>query len=260
MSDVITSLQNNRVKLAKQLQSRTRTRRKERKIVLEGNRLIADALDYGEVPVYVLYDLETADYDLVARLQQTPAELLPVSGSVLQHVSDTQQSQGMIAVFPLPVPDLPDSPERVLILDALSEPGNMGTILRTAAAAGVSPVILSPGCVDPYNPKVLRAGMGAHFRIPIVEARWHEIKSYCETLALYAADGNSDTIYTAVDWTQPHALIIGNEAHGLSQQAADLPVTSIAIPMASQTESLNAAVATGILLFEAQRQRQHQTT
>lgn len=254
MTDLITSTQNARVKLAFQLQKRARSRRKERKIVLEGVRLISDALQQGHQPEFVLYYPAQADYDLIAQLQETQSELLAVSENVIQHVSDTTNPQGIIAVFPLPIPTMPSDAQRVLILDAVREPGNLGTILRTAGAAGVEVVILGSGSADPYNPKVLRAGMGAHFRLPIIEADWSAIAGYTKDLNIYMASGAGDVVYSDVDWTQAWALVIGNEAHGLDESQVSLNGTTIMIPMTS-AESLNAAVATGVILFEAQRQR-----
>jgi TrmH family RNA methyltransferase len=131
----------------------------------------------------------------------------------------------------------------------------MGTILRTAAASGVQVVLLAPGCVDPYNPKVLRAGMGAHFRVALIEANWHEIKVYCNDTRIYIAAGDAATSYSAVDWTQPWSLLIGNEAHGAGSNSATLQGERISIPMERATESINAAVATSVIVFEAQRQR-----
>ncbi len=255
MPDVISSLQNPRVRQALNLQKNARARRSERRIVLEGVRLIGDALERGNTPEFVLYDLQTADYDLVAKLQETPSLLLPSSAEVIKHVSETQQPQGMVAVFPLPVPPVPKYPERVLILDAIREPGNMGTILRTAAASGVQMVLLASDCVDPYNPKVLRSGMGAHFRLPVIEATWSEITSFCEGVAFYIADSTGDVNYTSVDWRSRWALIIGNEARGIGERAKQLQTQRVAIPMAADTESLNAAVASAVILFEARRQR-----
>jgi len=252
MTEIISSLQNNRVKLARQLQEKARLRRKERKIVLEGVRLIADALAVGYKPLFVFYESQHADYELIATLQDQQIQLIPVSADVIRHLSDTQNPQGIIAVFPLPEPALPQKPERILILDAIREPGNMGTILRTAGAAGVEVVILAADCVDPYNPKVLRSGMGAHFRIPIVEAGWDQIRGYCDDLGVFLAAGDGDLNYTDVDWKNAWALVIGNEAHGIHQTVEG---QRIAIPMASETESLNAAVAAGVILFEALRQR-----
>ena len=254
--DIITSIQNKRVKYAKTLQTKARLRRSEMKLILEGNRLINDALHRGAKPDYVMYTPERADYDLIAILQNRRCELLPVSDEVLNYVSDTQQAQGIVGIFFIPKPNLPKQAERILIMDNIREPGNMGTILRTAGAAGIDLVILSPGCVDPYNSKVLRAGMGAHYHVPIVEATWNEIEHFCHDVAIYSATVDGETRYTDVDWKKPSAFIIGNEAHGISKNAKHIAQASISIPMASDTESLNAAIATAVILFEAQRQRQ----
>ncbi len=254
MVETITSLQNQYVKLANQLQSRARARRKEGKIVLEGTRLIGDALEQHIIPEFILYEPSGVDYDLLANLQNTRTNLYEVPTNIIQHVSDTQSPQGIVGVFRLPKPDLPDNPQRVLILDAIQEPGNMGTILRTAGASGVQVVILAPDCVDPYNPKVLRAGMGAHFRVPIVEADWANIRGYCEHIKHYIATGSGELTYTDVNWNEAWALVIGNEAHGVGEKAKNFDAKGVSIPMAN-AESLNAAIATGVLLFEAQRQR-----
>lgn len=255
MTEVITSLQNQRVKLAHTLQQKARARRAERKIVLEGTRLIRDATEQGFRPQFVFYDPNHVDYELIAQLQEINTTLLPASEEVMRHISDTENPQGIAAVYGIPQPPLPDKPTRVLLLDAIREPGNMGTILRTAGAAGVEVVLLAPGCVDPYNPKVLRAGMGAHFRVALVEATWHEIKVYCEETSIYVAAGDGSTSYIDVDWNQPWTLLIGNEAHGAGSGSSMLPQQRISIPMEGATESLNAAIATGVILFEAQRQR-----
>ncbi|MEL6307151.1 MAG: RNA methyltransferase [Chloroflexota bacterium] len=254
MVEQITSLQNQNVKLAYSLQNRARARRKERKIILEGSRLVGDALEQAILPEFVMYDPASVDYELLAKLQSKRTLLYEVTGEIMAYISDTQTPQGIAAVFRMPRPALPDEPARVLVLDAIQEPGNMGTILRTAGAAGVQVVILAPKCVDPYNPKVLRAGMGAHFRLPIVEAAWNEIMGYCEPLNRYLAAGNGDTVYSDVDWTQGWALVIGNEAHGGGNEADTFVDQRVSIPMAN-AESLNAAIATGVLLFEAQRQQ-----
>ncbi len=255
MTDIITSLQNPRVKLAYGLQTRPRTRRKERKIALEGAKLIRDALERGQHPDFVLYDPRQADYELIAALQEARADIAPASPEVMAHLTDTETPQGIIAIFPLPLPKLPSQASRILILDAISDPGNVGTILRTAAAAGVEVAIFAPNTVDPYNPKVLRAGMGAHFRIPIAEAPWHDIAAYCQHAQIFLADAKGQQRYDRADWTRPYALIIGNEGHGASKKAQDIAQTTIYIPMAAATESLNAAISAAVILFEAARQR-----
>ena len=251
---MITSLQNERVKLVYGLQNRARTRRKERKIVLEGLRLVRDAIEQGIRPAFVMYEARTVDYDLLAKLQALDVPLVEISEEVLVHLSDTQQPQGILAVFPMPVPELPRGRKRALILDNVRDPGNMGTILRTAAAAGVNVVMLSPGCVDPYNPKVLRGGMGAHFRVPVIEGQWHEIEGYCEGMAVYVMTGDGTARYDQVDWRGDYAIIVGSEAHGAGSRALSLATKQVYIPMAAATESLNAAVAAAVVLFEAARQ------
>ena len=253
--EIITSLQNEKVKLTRGLQSRARTRRKERKIALEGRRLIEDAVERGHEPLFLLYEPGSASADLMVLMKEWGVNLAPVSMEVMRHISETPQPQGIVGVFPLPTPPLPRKPSRVLILDNLRDPGNMGTILRTAGAAGVQVVVLSPGCADPYNPKTLRSGMGAHFRVPVVEATWEQIEGYCEPLNVYLAKGQGKLAYDQADWRSGWALVIGNEAHGVGDEATQIAMTAITIPMAAETESLNAAIAAGVILFEAARQR-----
>lgn len=251
---MITSPQNERVKLAHALQTQAKTRRKEGKMALEGVRLVRDALERGLTPEFILYDPDAADIDaIVGATHALP--LHAVTPDIIRHVSSTETPQGIVGVFPIIAPALPETPERVLILDNLRDPGNLGTILRTTAAAGVEMVLLSPGCADAYNPKALRGGMGAHFRIPILEASWARIAVYCRNLTVYLAAMQGDVPYDGADWRRAWALIVSSEAHGESEEAAALASQRVYIPMANETESLNAAVAAGIILFEAARQR-----
>jgi len=250
---LITSIHNERVKLAHALIAQAKTRRKEGKIALEGVRVIRDALERGGyTPDFILYDPEQVE---IKSLQALTNQLFEVSAEVIKHISATEQPQGIIGIFPMPMPTLPIKPERVLVLDHLRDPGNLGTILRTAAGAGVDVVMLSPGCVDLYNDKVVRGGMGAHFRLPIVERSWAEIREVVDGMPVYLADMTGDAAYHEVDWKAAHALIIGSEADGASADAESLATSRVYIPMASETESLNAAVAAGVILFEATRQR-----
>lgn len=253
--DIITSIHNKRVKYVKSLQAKGRLRRSERKLILEGDRLIKDALHSGGKPDLALYSPESADYALIAALQNRNCELLPVSEGALSHISDTKQTPGILAVFQIPKPLIPKQTERVLILDAVREPGNMGAVLRSAAAAGTDIAILAPGCVDPYSSKVLRAGMGVHFRLPIAEATWQEIRAYCAGLTIFSADAAGAVIYSEADWGPPWALVVGNEAHGLSSEARRISHASVSVPMAHEAESLNVASAATVILFEAKRQR-----
>jgi len=259
----ITSQHNDRIKLVRSLQMQPKARRTEEKIVLEGTRLISDAMQGGAVPSFVLVTEEasaagSATGTLLEQLQRVGTDVYEISQDLLLYVSDTHTPQGLLAVFPMPKLDVPTAVKLALILDGVSDPGNFGTILRTAAAAGVEIVVLAPGSVDPFNPKTLRGGMGAHFRLPIRRLTWGEIADHYGALPLYIADAQGTKEYSAVDWKQPAALIIGSEAHGaggVSENLPDLELTSIRIPMTAGAESLNAAMATGVILFEAMRQR-----
>jgi TrmH family RNA methyltransferase len=251
--DPISSPQNTKVKLVGQLQRRSRTRYKEERIVLEGARLIQDAWENGADLDFLLYTPDNRP-ELVEQLQAAGTQVLPVTEAIMQSISDTRTPQGVLAVVAMPSPLLPDNPSRLLILDGLKDPGNVGTLLRTAAGAGCDGVILAPGTVDAYNPKVLRAGMGAHFRLPVVERSWDEIGEM-GLEQVYLAVGEATDAYDAVNWRERWALVIGSEAHGAGEAARVLATSSIMIPMAHETESLNAATAAAVILFEAARQR-----
>lgn len=249
---MITSLTNEKVKLAHALQTQAKARRSEGRMALEGLRLIRDAVAAGQRPDYILFDPEALE---LAELHAPERLCIPATPDVIRFVSVTETPQGAVGVFPIQPPPLPSLLTRILVLDAIADPGNLGTMLRTAAAAGVDAVLLTPGCADAYNPKALRAGMGAHFRVPVLETPWPRLEVALRGLHIRLADMSGDASYDRADWTRPWALIIGSEAHGASLQAEELAAERVYIPMAERTESLNAAVACGVLLFEAARQR-----
>ena len=178
--------------------------------------------------------------------------------------SDTETPQGVLAVLPFPRHGIPREPSLVLIVDRLRVPGNLGTILRTAAAAAVELVLLPPGTVDPYNPKTVRGGMGAHFRLPILQLDWEGVERHLAGLDVWLAAAGEGIRYDQVDWRRPVALIVGGEASGAGERAARLATGELGgercggrvrIPMPGGMESLNAAVAAGVVLFEIVRQR-----
>jgi TrmH family RNA methyltransferase len=158
----------------------------------------------------------------------------------------------VLNLAPLPIPP---SPDFVLIADQIRDPGNLGTLLRTAAAAGVQAVLLAPETTDAFAPKVVRAGMGAHFRLPILSLAWDEIRSHVAGLQIYLADVQGTISCWEAGFEAPLALIIGGEAEGASAAARTLATQSVFIPMVGSTESLNAGIAGSILLFEVVRQR-----
>lgn len=257
MATMISSLANTKVKYVRRLQAEKRFRLKENVFVVEGTRWITELIQLAQVPVIVFYTdewLNTAANEII--LQQLAGTKQAVTEQVMQAMSDTQTPPGILAVLPVyPLP-WPERPSFLLILDQVSNPGNLGTILRTAGAAGVEGVILGPGCVDAYNPKAVRGGMGAHLRLPIQMAAWPKIEQMVRGMSVWLAAADGTIAYTAVPWTQPSALIVGGEAGGAGSQAHKLATAPIAIPMHAATESLNAAVAAAVILFEATRQRQ----
>jgi TrmH family RNA methyltransferase len=253
----ITSASNDRVKLIRALQSQSKSRRKENRVALEGARLIADATSTGAVPDFVLFcePLSEAATALLAQLRNEGVVCMEVTEELMRSMSDTETPQNIIAVLPLPHLYAPRTPRLVLLLDGVKDPGNMGTILRTSVAAGVESVVLLPRCVDPFNAKALRSGMGAHFRVPLHSLRWEEVSGAYPDLPLYLADSSGNQPYYAVDWAQPAGVVIGGEARGADRQAHQYVRGVIAIPMQNAAESLNAAMATAVILFECQRQR-----
>lgn len=245
---------------------------------MEGPHLLEALLNAGIAPREVYYQpgllqRTGSGRDLLERLLHTrnlpDNQLIEVSERVIEALSDAQTSQGVVSVLSLEA----FSPARIkakrapvqrpvlLILDNLADPGNMGAILRTALAADVHEVLLSENCVDCYNPKVLRSAAGAHVALPIeANLAWDTI---AENVALHCgnmprillAEAGSPHLYYEQDLATPFALIIGNEAQGPSAEARALATQSIAIPLANGVESLNAAMAAGIILYEAVRQR-----
>ena len=253
---MITSLTNDRVKLVRSLAER-KHRLKEQRFAIEGARLIDDALAASLTPdwIFCAERLTARAEQTVSRLKKRGVEIIPVADAVLKACSDTETPQGLIAVLPFPRLAVPRNPKLILIVDALRDPGNLGSLLRSAAASDVDVVLFSPETVDAYNPKVVRGAMGAHFRLPIIEAAWAEIADRVRDMNVYLAAANGDLPYTAADWTPPAALIVGSEASGASQDATQLAAKRISIPLLREVESLNAAVAASVILFEAKRQR-----
>ena len=228
--------------------------------MVEGTRWLTELVAMARPPELLFYTeswLETAVHAHI--LQQLTSlgqfSSLVVTEEVMQAMSDTSSPAGLLAVLTTQPRPLPASPTLLLILDAINTPGNLGTMLRTAGAAGVDGVLLGPDCVDLYNPKVVRGSMGAHLRLAVHSQTWPEIAATVQNMQVWVATLQADTLYTAVDWTQPSALIIGSEAAGAGQVARQIAHNQVTIPMHAETESLNAAVAAGILLFEASRQR-----
>jgi TrmH family RNA methyltransferase len=256
VNNKITSLQNERIKYTRSL-ARRRVRQREGRFLVEGTRLLEEVLRAGIMPTLVFYTEAWAagpgGQRLMASLDPTEGIAWPVSNAVLAACAGTQTPQGVIAVVPFV--DLEPGPGLVLILDRLGNPGNLGTILRSAEAAGVGHVVLAPATVDAYNPKVVRGAMGAHFRLPLSHLDWPSIAERVAERHVWLADATGEIAYDAVDWTQSSALVVGSESTGASKEACQLAKGKVRIPMAEGPESLNAAMAATVILFEAARQQ-----
>ncbi|MBU1683797.1 RNA methyltransferase [Patescibacteria group bacterium] len=270
---MITSNQNPKIKLVRSLFGRPKNRREAGAFVAEGVRLVEEALAANWDKAYfnkanlnkvnppfrfVLVSLELSERGgkLVEKLVGKGVEVEEVEPEIFQSISETEISQGILAVlndFQLPISDFPNF---FLILDSIRDPGNMGTLLRTAAAAGVHAVLLPSETTDAFAPKVVRAGMGAHFRLPIQSLSWDEIRRLVNSLNLsvYLADMDGVSCWQT-DFRTPLALVVGGEAEGATESARELAHATVSIPMPGKTESLNAAVAGSVLMFEIMRQR-----
>jgi len=254
---MITSSQNPRIKWLRALQSQAPQRREEHLFVVEGVRLAEEALAGGWNARLVIYtaDLNERGKAVVTGFAAHGAAVELVSDAVLRSASDTETPQGLLVALDWREAALPERLDFVFIPDMLRDPGNLGTMLRTAAAAGVQAVILPPETTDAFAPKVLRAGMGAHFRLPILPLGWDEIAQLTQSLNIYLASAGEGLSYTQADFKSPLALIVGGEAQGASSHASRLSTARVHIPMPGGSESLNAAIAAGVLMFEVLRQR-----
>jgi len=259
MASRITSVHNERIKYVRSL-ARRRVRQREGRFFLEGTRLVGEVVKAGIRPTLLLYTEAWAATPDAAHLLP-PLSLAEegawlVTADVLASCADTMTPQGVLVV--IPKVHLEPRSGLVLVLDRLRDPGNVGTILRSAAASSAGQAILSRGTVDRYNPKAVRGAMGAHFCLPATELDWPAITDQVAGRKVWLADMAGEVAHDAVDWTRPSALIVGGEAAGASEQARDLSACTVYIPTAEQTESLNAAMAATVILFEADRQQRIQ--
>lgn len=253
----ITSRQNARLKEAARLVASARDRRKAGRCVLEGEHLVevyGDRMGAPETLVVAEAFLERPG--VAALVRRFDARVLVVSTALFHEMAVLPADVGVLAVVPAPRLALTPGRTFCLLLDDLQDPGNLGSILRSAAAAGVEDVYLSPACAFAWAPKVLRAGMGAHFHLAIHEdvdlPAWaRAYRSRGGNVA--AAVGRDGADVYATRLARPLALAIGNEGAGLSAALLDAASARVSVPMPGGMESLNAAAAAAVLLFEAVR-------
>ncbi len=264
--DKITSTSNAKVKRLVNLKRKRKARDEEKVFLVEGIRMFREAPPEMIREVYVSESFYKKDGGAVRRFpvgggeKQAAVEIL--SDTVFDYVSDTKTPQGILCV----AKQREYGPEEVaqgefphiIVLDRLQDPGNLGTIFRTAEGAGVTGIIMGQECVDIYNPKTIRSTMGSIYRMPFcyTENLADEVRALkARGIRTYAAhlDGKCD--YDEEDYRGACSFLIGNEGNGLTKEIAELADTYIKIPMKGQVESLNAAVAASVLMFEAARQR-----
>lgn len=261
---MIESLQNEQVKFVVSLQ-RNKARQETQLFVVEGRRFVEEAVRRNAPikKVFVCQEHEAPEWRVLHKLlHERDIPIETVTKRVLRKMSATEEPQGILAIVRQTAYTMAniqiDRNSLLLIIDGIQDPGNLGTILRTALAAGVRYVFLTPGTVDIYNPKVLRSTMGAIFSLILLpEHRAEDIMAFCRErgLNVFMGDIQGSSLYQTKLPAGPAALIVGNEGKGPSSLFRSAAVQCLTIPMAQDVESLNVAIATGILLYEFVRQR-----
>lgn len=255
---LITSPANERLKHAR----RVRDGREDKLIFVEGERLIEECLQ-SNLALSVCFhssELSNRAQTILNELAKRACPMLPTSDAVLATISDTVNSQGLIVLAERPTATVEKillSSGLIVCLDAVQDPGNFGTILRTAEAAGVDGVISMKGSVDAYSPKVLRSAMGSAFRLPIAANISFEnlmASLHPAELQIVAAAADGETAYDELNWLKPTMVVFGNEANGVSDELLEQSNKRIRIPLRAPVESLNVAAAAAVILFEAARQ------
>ena len=233
-----------------------RERRKQGKCVLEGEHAIRAFVErFGSPDLVVVHDAQAANRDVAALLARLdPSRIVIADPKLFDELAQTATPTGILAVAPTPRPSTTKPGRFNIVLEDIQDPGNVGTILRVAAAAGASHVFLTAGCAFAWSPKVLRAAQGAHFYVDIVEdADLQRLARSFEGKVIAASPRATRSVFDA-DLTGAVMLLFGNEGAGLSEAALDASSLEVGIPMPGGFESLNAAAATAVIVFEKLRQ------
>lgn len=263
----ITSLANPKVKNVVKLRQRSH-RDELKQMISEGYREIKRALDHGYAPVQLFYCEELFlkginEPKIIERAREAGAEIYSCSAPVFEKMAYRERPEGLLAVGPQPSFTLDELRSRlgehalVIVAETIEKPGNLGTILRSADAAGADAVIVCDRCTDIYNPNVVRASTGVLFSMPVVECTSREGLEFLRSLGFktLAATPHAEALHYEVDLTGRVALVVGNEQFGLTDVWMNEADLKVRIPMLGRADSLNVSAATTILLFEAVRQR-----
>lgn len=248
-------------KQLRKLADQARERKKTGQTLLEGVHLIEAYLQtYGEPRLLIIPEGHSSDEATALIQQLTAVDTMMIPTLMFADLAPVASSSGVMALVDIPQTPAPAQSDFALLIEAIQDPGNLGSMLRTAAAAGVQVVYLSKGCTDAWSPKALRGGQGAQLMLPLVE----DVDAI-ETVQAFAGQSLALTMHGssvyAQDLSQPVLLVVGNEGAGISQALQQASHACVTIPMAHRgslaLESLNAAAATAVALFECQRQRLH---
>ncbi len=260
---VAISKSNRRVKELRKLLRSSRYRDDTKTFAIEGRSLLEEAISTGNIPIDIFLDENVEGIEVeIENLNCESTKVWHVDGGTFKSIASTQNPQPILATMSMVDSEFAKilrlSPRFLVVGVGISDPGNAGTIIRTAAAAGADGVVFSEGSVDIYNPKAVRSSAGSIFRIPIVRSvEMKDFLHHCQRtgVATLGLCGNGEIRYDAYDLNQPLALLVGNESHGLESQIRGELTAEISIPMESGIESLNAATALSIVSFELRRQR-----
>ena len=261
---IIVSASNPRVKNLTLLQKKAKERKRQGVFVAEGIRMFREAPKQWITDVYASESFFAENRELIQG-KAHGRRMYILSDTLFTKVSDTETPQGILCVLRMPGyrrEDLlavkPGAEPLLLILEGIQDPGNLGTLFRSAEGAGATGILVSADSADLFNPKTVRSTMGSIFRMPFctaVDLRGEIASLKKSGLAVYAAQMDGGVCYDEPDYRAGSAFLVGNEGNGLTEQTAALADRSVRIPMAGQLESLNAAVSGSLLLFEAARQR-----
>ena len=258
---MITSSGNKKIKDLAALIKKSNARKKHNAYIIEGIRMFKELKKDEILNVFASESFEAENGKILSEIYP---EYETVSDRIFESVSDTKTPQGVMAVVKRKeytlekILEKRDTPHSLLILDSLQDPGNLGTLVRAGEGAGITGIIMNETTVDIYNPKVIRSTMGSVFRVPFIYVKdLKEViqKLYSKNINIYASSLEGAIEYDAPDYTKDIAFIIGNEAAGISKEVLDIVKDKVKIPMLGEVESLNAAVAGSILMYEAARQK-----